>query len=89
MFIGNILMELLCAMLISLRNTSLDSLCEEKILEWKGVVQDLIEAKFNQSFLLEHLCSLVHMLFQRQASRNLDAEIVTAEETLARAHKIL
>ena len=54
-----------------------------------GVVQDLIEAKFNLSFLLEHLHSLAHMLFQRQASRSLDAEIVATEEALAHAHKVL
>ena len=64
-FLGNILMELLCAVLISLRDSSLDSLFEEKLLEWRGVVQGLIEAKFNLSFLLEHLRSLAHMLFQR------------------------
>ena len=62
-FLGNILMELLCAVLISLRDSSLDSLTEEKLLEWRGVVQDLIEAKFNLSFLLEHLHSLAYMLF--------------------------
>ena len=49
-FLGNILMELLCAMLISLRNSSVDSLSEERLLEWRGVVQDLLEAKFNLSF---------------------------------------
>ena len=37
-FLGNILMELLCAMLICLRDSSLDSLFEKKLLEWKGVV---------------------------------------------------
>ena len=88
-FPGNILMELLCVVLISLRDSSLDSLFEEKLLEWRGVVQDLIEAKFNLSFLLEHLRSLTHMLFQKQASRNLDAEIAATEEALARAHKVL
>ena len=56
-------MELLCAMLISLRDSSLDSLIEERLLEWRGVVQDLIVAKFNLSFLPEHLHSLAHMLF--------------------------
>ena len=69
-FLGNILMELLCAVLISLRDSFLDSLSEERHLEWRGVVQDLIEAKFNLSFLLEYLCSLTHMLFQRLASKN-------------------
>ena len=62
-FLGNILMELLCVVLISLRDSFLDNLSEEKVLEWRGVVQDLIEAKFNLSLLLEHLCSLAHMLF--------------------------
>ena len=88
-FLGNILMELLFAVLISLRDSSLDSLSEERLLEWREVVQALIEAKFNLSFLLEYLRSLAHMLFQRQASKDLDAEIVAAEEALARAHKAL
>ena len=49
-------------------------------------MQDLIEAKFNLSFLLEYLRSLVHMLFQRQAFKKLNAKIAVAEEVLARAH---
>ena len=53
------------------------------------MVQDLLEAKFSLSFLLEHLRSLAHTLFQRQASKSIDAEIVVAEEALARAHKTL
>ena len=64
-FLGNILMELLYVVLIFLKDSSLDSLSEEKLLEWRGVVQDLIEAKFNLSFLIEHLHSLAHVLFQR------------------------
>ena len=61
-FLGNILMELLCAMLISLRDSSLDSLSKERLLEWRGVVQDLIEAKFSLSFLLEYLRFLAYTL---------------------------
>ena len=86
---GNILMELLCAVLISLRDSSLNSLSKERLLEWRGVVQDLIEAKFNLSFLLEYLWPLAHTLFQMKASRDLDAKIAAAEEALARAHKAL
>ena len=82
-------MELLCAVLVSLRNSSVDSLSEERLLEWRGVVQDLLEAKFNLSFLLDHLCLLAHMLFQRQSSKSIDVEIAAAKETLARAHKVL
>ena len=82
-------MELLCAMLVSLRDSSVDSLSEEKLLEWRRVVQDLLRAKSNQSFLLDHLRLLARVLFQRQASRSIDVEIAAAEETLARAHKAL
>ena len=88
-FLGNILIELLCALLIFLRDSSLDSLSEKRLLEWGGVMQDLIEAKFNLSFLLDYLRSLAHMLFQRQTSKNLDAKIAVTEEALTRAHKAL
>ena len=53
------------------------------------MVQDLIKAKFNLSFLLEYLQSLAHALFQRKASKDLDAKIVAAKEALTRAHKAL
>nr|POE76357.1 mads-box protein jointless [Quercus suber] len=88
-FLGNVLMELLCAVLISLRDSSLDSMSEERLLEWRGVVQDLMEVKFNLSFLLEYLRSLAHMLFQRKAFKDLDVDIAVAEEALAHAHKVL
>ena len=86
---GNILMELLCVVLISLRDSSLNSLSKERLLEWRGVVRDLVEAKFNLSLLLEYLRSLAHMLFQMKVSKDLDAEIAVVEEALARAHKAL
>ncbi|KAL0010849.1 hypothetical protein SO802_005957 [Lithocarpus litseifolius] len=59
-FLGNILLELLCAVLTSLKSTSLDSLFEEKLLEWRGVVQNFLEAKFNLSFLLGYLRLMAH-----------------------------
>ena len=37
-FLGNILMKMLCAVLIFLSDSSLDSLSEERLLEWRGVV---------------------------------------------------
>ena len=48
-----------------------------------------MEARLNLSFLLEYLRSLAHALFQRKASRDLDVEIVAAEEALACAYKVL
>ena len=71
-FLGNILMELLCAVLVSLKDMSLDSLSEGRLLEWRGVVQDLMEARLNLYFLLEYLRSLAHAFFQRKVSRDLD-----------------
>ena len=88
-FLGNILMELLCAILICLRDSFLDSLSEDRLLEWRGVLQDLIESKFNMSFLLEYLRSLMYTLFQSKASKDLDVEITAVEEALTRAHKAL
>lgn len=56
-------MELLYAMQVSLKDTSLDSLSEGRLIEWKEVVQDLMETKFNVCFLLEYLWSIAHDLF--------------------------
>jgi len=71
-FLGNILMELLYAVLVFLKDTSLDFLSKGRLLEWRRVVQDLIEARLNMSFLLEYLRSLAHAFFQRKVSRDLD-----------------
>ena len=35
-FLGNILMELLCVVLVSLKDTSLNSLSKRRPLEWRG-----------------------------------------------------
>ena len=82
-------MELLCVVLISLRDSSLDSLSEERLLERREVVQNLVEAKFNLFFLWGYLQSLAYMLFQRKLSKDLGTEIVAVKETLAYDHKAL
>lgn len=82
-FLGNILLKLLCAVLISLKSTLLDSLFEEKLLEWRRVVQDLVEAKFNLFFLLRYLQSMAYAFFQRRATIDLDAKIAVVREALA------
>ena len=82
-------MELLCVVLISLRDSSLDSLSEERLLERREVVQNLVEFKFNLFFLWGYLQSLAHMLFQRKLSKDLGIEIVAVKETLAYDHKAL
>ena len=37
-FLGNILIKLLCTVLVSLRDSFLDSLSEKRLLEWRGMV---------------------------------------------------
>ena len=82
-------MKLFCAMLISLKDTPFGSLSKERLLEWRWVVQDLMEAKFNILFLLEYFRSVAHAFFQRKVTKDLDAEIAAAKEALAHAHKVL
>lgn len=89
MLLGNILIELLCALLVSLKDTPLDSLSDKRLLEWKRVVQDHMKVKFDLSFLLEYLRSIAHALFQRKIFKDLDDEIAAIEEALAHAHKVL
>ena len=62
-FLEKILMKLFCAMLISLKDTPFGSLSKERLLEWRWVVQDLMEAKFNILFLLEYFRSVAHAFF--------------------------
>ena len=60
---SNILLELLYAVLISLKSALFDSLSKEKLLEWRGVVQNLVEVKFNLSFLLGYFRSVADAFF--------------------------
>lgn len=48
-----------------------------------------MEEKFDLSFLLEYLQSVAHALFQRSATKDLNAEIVVAKEALAHAQGVL
>lgn len=52
-------------------------------------MQDLMEAKFNLSFLFEYLWSVAHALFQRKVTKDLDANISIAKEALVYAYKVL
>lgn len=89
LFLGNILLKLLCAILISLKNTLLKSLFEEKLLEWRKVVRDLVEVKNNLSFLLRYLQLMALAFFQRKATKYLDTEIAIVKEVLACTQGVL
>ena len=75
-FLGNILLELLYVVLISLKSALFDSLSKEKLLEWRGVVQNLVEVKFNLSFLLGYFRSVADAFFQMRATKDHDAGLL-------------
>jgi hypothetical protein len=54
-FVGGAMLTLLCCVLAHMRNTNLEDVTETKILEWKSVVQELIQEGFLLEFMLDHL----------------------------------
>ena len=54
-FVGGAMLTLLCCVLAQMRNTNLEDVTETKILEWKSVVQELIQEGFLLDFMLDHL----------------------------------
>ena len=54
-FVGGAMLTLLCCVLAQMRNTNLEDVTENKILEWKRVMQELIQEGFLLDFMLDHL----------------------------------
>lgn len=52
-------------------------------------MQDLVEAKFNLTFLLDYLQLVAFVFFQKKAKKDLNVEIVLAREALAHAQEAL
>ena len=75
-FVGGAMLTLLCCVLIQMRNTSLEDVTEIKILEWKGVVQELIQEGFLLGFMIDHLREIARDMF----GRRLTAELKTLED---------
>ena len=69
------MLTLLCCVLMQMRNTSLEDVTEIKILEWKGVVQELIQEGFLLGFMIDHLREIARDMF----GRRLTAELKTLE----------
>ena len=69
------MLTLLCCVLMQIRNTSLEDVTEIKILEWKGVVQKLIQEGFLLGFMIDHLREIARDMF----GRRLTAELKTLE----------
>uniref|UniRef100_A0A2N9ER68 Aminotransferase-like plant mobile domain-containing protein n=1 Tax=Fagus sylvatica TaxID=28930 RepID=A0A2N9ER68_FAGSY len=70
-FVGGAMLTLLCCVLMQMRNTSLEDVTETNILEWKGVVQELIQEGFLLGFMIDHLREIARDMFGRRLTAEL------------------
>uniref|UniRef100_A0A2N9EV39 Aminotransferase-like plant mobile domain-containing protein n=1 Tax=Fagus sylvatica TaxID=28930 RepID=A0A2N9EV39_FAGSY len=61
--VGNSMLTLLYCVLAHMEHTRLKDVTEIHILEWKAVVQEVIEGGFKFSFILDYLRRLAHDMF--------------------------
>ena len=66
MHVGSSMLTLLCCVLAHMEHTRLEVVVEVHILEWKAVVQEVIEGGFKFSFILDYLLRLAHDIFSRR-----------------------
>ena len=67
------MLTLLCCVLAHMRNTNLEDISETKILEWKSVMQELIQEGFLLEFMLDHLREIARGMFGRRLVTKLKA----------------
>ena len=72
-FVGRAMLTLLCCVLAQMRNTNLEDVTETKILEWKSVMQELIQEGFLLEFMLDHLREIARGMFGRRLVTKLKA----------------
>ena len=60
------MLTLLCCVLAHMKHTRLEVVVEVHILEWKAVVQEVIEGGSKFSFILDYLLRLAHDIFSRR-----------------------
>ena len=72
-FVGGTMLTLLCCVLAQMRNTNLEDVTETKILEWKSIVQELIQEGFLFDFMLDHLREIARDMFGRRLVAELKA----------------
>jgi hypothetical protein len=70
-FVGGAMLTLLCCVLMQMRNTNLEDVTETNILEWKGVVQELIQEGFLLGFMIDHLREIARDMFGRRLTAEL------------------
>ena len=78
-FVGGTMLTLLCCILMQMRNTNLKDVTETKILEWKSIVQELIQEGFLLDFVIDHLREVARDMFRRRLTtelKTLEARVV-------------
>jgi hypothetical protein len=67
------MLTFLCYMLARMRITNLEDVIETKILEWKSVVQELIQEGLLLEFMLDHLREIARDMFGRRLATEFKA----------------
>jgi hypothetical protein len=83
--VGSSLLTLLCCVLAHMEHTRLEDITEVHILEWKAVVQEVIEGGFRFGFILDYLRRLAHGMFSRRVLaelREAEARVATLRDAL-------
>jgi hypothetical protein len=84
-FVGGAMLTLLCCVLMQMRNTNLEDVTETKILEWKSVVQELIQEGFLLDFVIDHLREVARDMFGRRLTtelKTLEARVVAVRNVV-------
>ena len=73
-FVRGAMLTLLCCVLAQLRDTNLEDVTETKILEWKSVVQELVQEGFLLVFIFEHFPRLLETYLAKGIAAEITAE---------------
>ena len=72
-FVGRAMLTLFCYVLAQMRDTNLEDVTETKILEWKSIVQELVQEGFLLEFMIDHLREIARDMFRRKLTAELKA----------------
>uniref|UniRef100_A0A2N9IYJ5 Uncharacterized protein n=1 Tax=Fagus sylvatica TaxID=28930 RepID=A0A2N9IYJ5_FAGSY len=81
---GSFMLSMLCAILLDMQNSFVGNIDEVRLLEWRGVVRELMKAGFAVGFILDHLRDMARAVFNQRAKgviENLNTQIVDLKKT--------
>ncbi|GMY21302.1 mads-box protein jointless [Fagus crenata] len=81
---GSFMLSMLCAVLLDMQNSFVGNIDEVRLLEWRGVVRELMKAGFAVGFILDHLRHMARAVFSQIAKgvfENLNTQIADLKKT--------